>query len=160
MSLTLNIIFCVANSCLYICKVHNLCSNNLLWGTSTVCITFCKPLVADHAISTDRPGRCSWPQCKLTISSGSHWLTVESSDLKPSKFLFICIYICKVHNLFVPGGWLTKYQLEWCDQRDDGVVFYLHFSFWYFLEVGASIVKWTKQVLRYTKAVVFLVKGL
>ena len=26
--------------------------------------------------------------------------------------------------------------------------------------VGASIVKWTKQVLRYTKAMVFLVKGL
>ena len=26
--------------------------------------------------------------------------------------------------------------------------------------MGASIVKWTKQVLKYTKAVVFLVKGL
>ena len=28
------------------------------------------------------------------------------------------------------------------------------------LPMGASIVKWTKQVLRYTKAMVFLVKGL
>ena len=31
---------------------------------------------------------------------------------------------------------------------------------WHVVDLGASIVKWTKQVLRYMKVVVFLVKGL